>query len=138
MPCFAQTKGYATIVAVMARESWTDERLDDFKGQMNERFDEVGQRFGRVETQMKEGFARVDKEMKDGFARVDGEMKEGFNRVDEEMKDGFARVDGDIRELRGDVKEMQRLMIHGFIGIVTLMVTGFGITISAFIGIVAF
>jgi hypothetical protein len=86
-------------MAVMARESWTDERLDDLKGQMIERFD-----------------------------RVDADMKDGFARVDKEMKEGFARVDGDIRELRGDIKEMQRLMIYGFVAIFTLMVTALGIT----------
>lgn len=41
MPCFVKTKRYATIMAVMARETWTDERLDDLKGQMNERFDRI-------------------------------------------------------------------------------------------------
>jgi hypothetical protein len=87
----------------MARETWTDERLDDFKGQMNERFGHVDQHFVQVETTMKEGFARVD---------------------------------GDIRELRGDIKGMKRLMIQGFVGICTLMGTGFAITVTG-IGILA-
>jgi hypothetical protein len=125
-------------MTVMARESWTDERLDDLQVGMNQRFDRVEstmkEGFARVDREMKEGFARVDREMKEGFARVDREMKEGFARVDKEMKEGFARVDkvftgvdGDIRELRGDIKAMQRLMIQGFIGICTLMVTCFAI-----------
>jgi hypothetical protein len=58
MPCFVQTKRYARIMAVMARESWTDERLDDLKEQMNERFDQVdkemNQRFDRVEADVRE------------------------------------------------------------------------------------
>ena len=82
----------------MARESWTDERLDDLKEGMNGRFD-----------------------------RVEAEMKEGFDRVDADMKKGFDRVDADIRELRGDIKGMQRLMIQGFFGMGTLTVTCFGI-----------
>lgn len=87
----------------MTRETWTDERLDDLKGQMIERFDQVDQRFHRVETLMKEGFARVDKA---------------------------------IGEMRGDVKAAQRLIIQGFIGIFTLMGTGFAITVTG-IGILA-
>ena len=102
-------------MAVMAKETWTDERLDDLKGQMNERFDQV------------------DADMDRRFAQVD----QRFGRVETQMKEGFARVDGDIRELRSDIKEMQRLMIHGFIGICTLMGTGFAITVTG-IGILAF
>ena len=36
-------------MAVMARETCTDERLDDFKESVNQRFDDVDQRFDRVE-----------------------------------------------------------------------------------------
>jgi tetrahydromethanopterin S-methyltransferase subunit G len=62
-------------MAVMARETWTDERLDDLKEGMNERFD------------------RVDKEMDRRFAQVD----QRFDQVDQR----FDRVEADIRELRG-------------------------------------
>jgi hypothetical protein len=31
------------------RQSWTDDRLDDLSTRMEQRFDEVGQRFDRVE-----------------------------------------------------------------------------------------
>jgi 23S rRNA C2498 (ribose-2'-O)-methylase RlmM len=49
-----QTKRYATIMAVMARETWTDERLDDLKGEMNERFNQVDKRLDRVEADIRE------------------------------------------------------------------------------------
>jgi hypothetical protein len=48
-------------MAVMAREAWTDERLDDFRGEFNRRFDEVDKRFDPVETGMKSGFAEVNR-----------------------------------------------------------------------------
>lgn len=32
------------------RESWTDERLDEFRGRVDERFDRVEERLGRLET----------------------------------------------------------------------------------------
>ncbi len=34
------------------RETWTDERLDDLKGSMNERFDQVDRRFGQVDARL--------------------------------------------------------------------------------------
>jgi len=58
----------------MAREAWTDERLDDLK---------------------------------------------------EQMAAGFERVDADIRELRGEVKSVERTMVSGFITLSGIMVTGF-------------
>jgi DNA anti-recombination protein RmuC len=110
-------------MAVMARETWTDERLDDLKEGMNGRFD-------RIEAEMKEGFARVDKEMKEGFARVDKEMKEGFARVDKEMQERFEKVDkrldrmdADIRELRQSMSQMHTTMSIGFIGLAGLIVS---------------
>jgi hypothetical protein len=57
----------------MAREAWTDERLDD----LNQR-----------------------------------------------VSEGFQRVDSDIRELRGEVKSVQRIVIYGFITQSGIMVTG--------------
>jgi hypothetical protein len=41
-------------MAVMAREAWTDERLDDFKESVNQRFDQVDKRFDLVEKQIGE------------------------------------------------------------------------------------
>ena len=51
-------------MAVMAGESWTDERLDDLKERMNERFD------------------RVDKEMDRRFAQVD----QRFDRIEADVR----------------------------------------------------
>lgn len=38
------------------RESWTDERLDDFRTETARRFVSVDQRFDRLERRMDEGF----------------------------------------------------------------------------------
>lgn len=46
---------YGTIMAVMTpRETWTDQRLDDFKENVNERFDAVDKRFDRLEADVRE------------------------------------------------------------------------------------
>jgi len=53
-------------MAVMAREAWTDERLDDLKENVNQRFDDVNRRFDEVDKR----FDKVEAEMKAGFAEV--------------------------------------------------------------------
>lgn len=53
-------------MAVMAGEAWTDERLDDFREEVNRRFDEVDKRFDEVDQR----FERIEAEMKAGFAEV--------------------------------------------------------------------
>jgi tetrahydromethanopterin S-methyltransferase subunit G len=48
-------------MAVMAREAWTDERLDDLKEDVNRRFDEVDKRFDQVDKRFDKVDARLDK-----------------------------------------------------------------------------
>jgi hypothetical protein len=78
-------------MAVMAREAWTDERLDDLKGQVEKGFDDV-----------KGGF----REVKEEFREVRGEI---------------AEVRGEVRELRTETNarfdSLQRTLIIGFAGI---------------------
>jgi hypothetical protein len=50
------------------RESWTDERLDDFRGEVNHRFDDVDRRFGEVSRR----FDKVDTELNRVNDRLDG------------------------------------------------------------------
>ena len=52
----------------MARESWTDGRLDEFKESVNRRFDEVDRRFDEVDKR----FDQVDRRLD----RIEGDMKE--------------------------------------------------------------
>ncbi|MBK5219259.1 MAG: hypothetical protein JJE35_05685 [Thermoleophilia bacterium] len=58
------------------RESWTDERLDDFRANVDRRFDEVNQH------------------MDAGFTRVDGELRRINGRLDaiNDRLDGMHRV----------------------------------------------
>jgi len=50
------------------RESWTDERLDDFRDEVNRRFDEVDRQFGKVDHR----FDKVDAELHRVNDRLDG------------------------------------------------------------------
>lgn len=95
----------------MARETWTDGRLDEFKENMNHRFDEVDGRFDQVDKRF------------------------------ELVGHRFDRVEGDIREIRGEISQihlslqaMNRTMAQGFIGVCGIMITGF----VALAGITAF
>ena len=94
-------------VTVMARESWTDERLGDFKEAVEQRFDQVDSRFDRVEGDIRE----LRAEMKLGFEQVD----KRFEQVDKR----FERVEADVRGLRTDMKQgfesMHRTMVIGFV-----------------------
>jgi hypothetical protein len=42
------------------RESWSDERLDDFRDEVNRRFDEVYKRFDKVEAELHRVNDRLD------------------------------------------------------------------------------
>jgi uncharacterized protein YhaN len=97
-----------SFMAVMAREAWTDERLDDLKENVNQRFDQV-------ESEMKARFGEVDRR----FVEVDKR---------------FDRVEGDIRELRAEMKHGFADTKHGFESIHRTMVIGF---VSLFASIVA-
>ncbi|HEX6602675.1 MAG TPA: hypothetical protein VF030_08530 [Solirubrobacterales bacterium] len=52
----------------MARESWTDERLDEFGKRIDERFDRVDERFDEVNAR----FEQVDKRFEQVDKRLDG------------------------------------------------------------------
>ena len=51
------------------RESWTDQRLDDFRAEVNRRFDEADRRFDDVNKRMNAGFDRLDNRL-DGLHRM--------------------------------------------------------------------
>jgi chromosome segregation ATPase len=108
----------------MARQSWTDDRLDErfdhLEGQMNHRFShlerEVDQRFGRVEGEIKDlrGEIRdVRGEMKD----LRGEMKAGDDALRGEMKAGNDALRGEIGELRTEFAALNRTLIQASLGI---------------------
>jgi len=105
----------------LMRESWTDERLDDFRGEVGHRFDEVDRRFSAVDKR----FDEIDKR----FDKVD----ERFEKVDQR----FERIEGELREFRTEVHdsfmELQRVIMRG-----TMFLSGsFVAAFAALIGLVA-
>lgn len=75
-------------MAVMAREAWTDARLDDFKENVNRRFDEVGKRFDEVGKR----FDRVEADIRE----LRTAMKAGFDSMHRTMLIGFVSLFGTI------------------------------------------
>ncbi|MEX2253393.1 MAG: hypothetical protein WD649_04520 [Thermoleophilaceae bacterium] len=56
------------------RDSWTDERLDDFRGEVNQRFDGVDKRFDQVDKRfeaMERRFDHVDRRFERIESRID-------------------------------------------------------------------
>lgn len=61
-------------MAVMAREAWTDERLDDLNKKVDDGFKEMRTEFRTVRAQMKGEFQAVRGEMASGFQGVRDEI----------------------------------------------------------------
>jgi DNA anti-recombination protein RmuC len=85
-------------MAVMAREAWTDERLDDLRENVNQRFDDVDRRFDQVDRrfdQVDKRFEQVDKRFEQVDKRLDAmqaDMKHGFESMYRTMIIGFVTL----------------------------------------------
>jgi tetrahydromethanopterin S-methyltransferase subunit G len=75
----------------MARETWTDERLDDFGKHVDHRFDEVDRRFGEVNQRLDKVDARLES-MDDRMAAMQRTMVQGAVGMCGAMFAGFAVV----------------------------------------------
>ena len=82
-------------MAVMARETWTDERMDDLTKRIDKGFDETKLEIRDQRGDMNKGFEAAKQEVRD--LRVD-------------MDGGFDEVKGEIREVKGEVAELRQEM----------------------------
>jgi hypothetical protein len=90
----------------MARESWTDERLDD----LTQRVDD--------------GFKRTERE----FQAVRLEMRTEFAAVRQEIRSETGSVRGEIAGLRGDLLALHRMLARiAMGGFATLVVGSLGV-----------
>ena len=77
------------------RESWTDARLDDFRGEIDRRFDGVDKRFDKVEGEIHDLRGEVKElraEMKSGFESINRTMVHGVLALSASFIAGFAAV----------------------------------------------
>jgi hypothetical protein len=98
-------------MAVMAREMWTDQRLDD-----------LNERVASLDRRMEAGFA----EMREEFRAIRGEMGSEFQAVRGEMRSEFQAV-------RGEMASMNRTLIQTMVGGFVAMGVGFAGTIATVI-----
>jgi archaellum component FlaC len=93
------------------RESWTDERLDEFAGHVDRRFDAVDRRFDEVDRRFEEVDRRFDR-MDHRLDKVDAHLE----RIDE-------RLDAIQRSVFHGVIVLTGGMLVGFSGILALIAT---------------
>ena len=86
------------------RESWTDERLEEFGKRIDERFDRVDQRFDDVDAR----FAQVDKR---------------FDRLETKLLHVDSRLDSMGRSMIVAAIAMSSTMIAGFGALVAVIAT---------------
>jgi uncharacterized protein YPO0396 len=98
-------------MASMAREAWTDERLDDLNAKVD----------------------RLDQRMEGGFA----EMREEFRAVRGEMRDEFRSLRGEIgaefHGVRGEIAAMNRSFQQLTWGLIGAILVGFLSTAAAIV-----
>lgn len=109
----------------MARDLWTDERLDDLNVRVDRGFEGVDLRFEGVQRE----FVAIRTEMRAEFAAVREEMRIEFTAARAEMRTEFAAVRTEIgtvrTELSGQMAATQRLMLQLFIPQTVAMALGF-------------
>ncbi len=79
-------------MAVMTREEWTDERIDDLAKRMDKGFDEVKCEVRDLRSEAKAEFQRERAETKAEFSSLRADVNSRFNSID-------ARLDGLNRSL---------------------------------------
>ncbi|HEU4393287.1 MAG TPA: hypothetical protein VFR04_06585 [Solirubrobacterales bacterium] len=92
----------------MARDTWTDERLDDLNHRVDSGFIEVGREFQALRLEVRTEFAAVRTEMKTEFAAVRSELV----------------------EMRGEMAAMNRQLFQVGIGAIVTLAVGFAGTIA--------
>ncbi len=92
-------------MAVMARDAWTDERLDDLNKRVDEGFNEMREEFRATRQEMQIEFGAIRTEIKSEIGGLRGEvaaMQRSFNQI-------FAGLIG--------------TMFVGFLGVIAAIVT---------------
>ena len=98
-------------MAIMARDSWTDERLDDLNLRVDRGFEQVDKRFEQVDKR----FEQVDRR---------------FEQVDKR----FEQVDRRLQRLDERFDALQRTLVTAVIALCSCMITGFASVIALQLG----
>jgi hypothetical protein len=99
------------MAVMMPREKWTDERLDDLNGRIDEGFADTKAQIADTKAEI----ADTKTEMRAGFARVDGGIKELRREMNARFENLEARLDARFDALN-------RNQIAGFFVIVAAII----------------
>lgn len=102
------------------RQSWTDDRLDDFRAETQRRFAQVDKRFDKVEGQIEDLGKRMDARFDAMDARLDARSDAMDARLD-------ARFEGMEERFDARFDALQRMMLW-FCG--AMIVTLFGVVLT--------
>ncbi|HEY5943330.1 MAG TPA: hypothetical protein VIT89_10790 [Solirubrobacterales bacterium] len=93
-------------MAVMARETWTDERLDDLAKRTDRGFDETKVAIRDSRADMGKGFEGAKQEVRD----LRADMGRGFEEAKREVRELRADMDKGIDGVKGEVGELRKEM----------------------------
>ncbi|HEX5762212.1 MAG TPA: hypothetical protein VFY04_03715 [Solirubrobacterales bacterium] len=102
------------------RQSWTDERLDDFRGETARNFEQVDRRFEQVDRR----FEQVDKR----FEQVDRR----FDRLEDRMEEGFKEMRAEFVALRREMDERFEALHRMMFRFSALMITALIAALATF------
>jgi len=83
-------------------DGWTDERMDDFRDEVNRRFDGVGKRFDKFEGEVERRFGEVDRR----FDEVVKELRRINDRLDGMYRASYVVGGGIIIALVGVIVQL--------------------------------
>jgi chromosome segregation ATPase len=111
------------------RQSWTDDRLDDFRAETARRFDAVDKRFDKGEGGIKD----LRTEMNGRFDQINGRFEAMNGRIDDmngrfdAMNGRFDAINARFDAVTARLESMQRVMLQ-FSGALLVALIGFMIT----------
>ena len=94
----------------VAREAWTDERLDDLTQRVDEGFNRTEREFQAVRLEMRTEFAAVRSEMKTEFSSARSEIGE---------------LRSEVVEVRSDINALTRTIAQAGFGMAGALLIGF-------------
>jgi hypothetical protein len=114
-------------MAVMAREAWTDHRLDDLNKKVDDGFGEMREEFRAVRSEMGRAFQAMRTELRTESQATRNEMKKELQGVRTEMKEELRAIHGEIGALNRTVIQLAFAMVGtvflGFMGTIAALVT---------------
>lgn len=115
-------------MAVMARDQWTDQRLDDLNGRvesidrrMETGFQEMREEFRAIRGEMKAESQAIRQQLATGLGSVRAEMATGFGSVRAETAAGLGSVRA---EMAAQTATLNQTMYRLFGGILVAWVVG--------------